>query len=460
MEREPLQPLPKRAPAETPQPQTEQEHGGFFEKWRKKVKRTAEQEPQNKTPESAEKAPAPEAPKPERRAFGKKILGLIFGSEVQKPEETERLVTPEATQPQYERATRMRRFARVIIANVLGEAAQEPARARRMQESEPLDTAPLVEAAHELRDAIDDLNETVIESRESASAPAAVEASRGEGGYDSFESRFTRSGISLEQTASERIDDRLRQLEESVEVSRGAAVAAAGLGVLAVILTGAEYFSRKRTEHDIKHETKEVKAAFKKQERVMEQQQVVFDRLRETQTQGMDRNQRQEYYERLGAFTHQQAERTREATIELEQAVERSNPPESYSVERTRREEPAQERRERRPRQLEVAQVPEQPEIAPLVRVEKADTIETAPGRQTGNAGMGFFGGGGSIPGDAGTSDLNGLRRPIDPNSPEARKLEELRKIEQARLQQNAWFYGAALIVAMGALLIVTIVVG
>lgn len=480
MEREPLQPLPKRTPAEAPRPHIEQERGGFFEKWRKKM-RPAEKEPkQNPETQSGErKDPSEKAPQSERRKFGKEILSLIFGGTPEaQPVNTTQAEVPEAAPtvetaeqlPQFERATRMRRFARVVIARVLGEAANEPARAARRHETEPLDTAPLVEAAHELRDAADDLNEAVEEASLEMPSVSVASERGGDSSYDSYADRpgprSERPAVVFEQTASERIDDRLRQLEENMEVSRRAAVAAAGLGVLAVILTGAEYFSRRHSERAIRQDAKDVKQEFKKQEHALQQQRVVFDRLRETQAQDMNRNQRREYYEHLSAFTHQQVERTREATVELQHAVEQAAPVVATvpGIER-RQEEPNRDRdRERRMRRLrhpEFAPVAEQPEIAPLLRVENADTIERLPGQQTGNAGTGFFGGGGGgIASGTGPSDLTRPQQPLDPNSPEARKLEELRKLEQARLQQNAWFYGAALIVTMAAAVVAAIVIG
>jgi hypothetical protein len=429
MERDPVLPTPNHIPAETP-PSPKERHAGFFEKWRKKAKRTPELAP----PKAAtpEKLATPEAPQVERRAFGKEILGLIFGSKpgeqmippVAAPE-AQAVATPENT-PQIERATRMRRFARVVIARVLGEAAQEPTRAARQHERSPLDTHSLIDAAQDLSSAANGLSADI---RRPSSRVA-----------------------SLEQKAAERIDDRLRQLEDSAEVSRKASVAAAGLGVLAVILTGAEYFSRRRADREIK---RDVSREFKNQEQALERQRIVFDRLRETQARDMGRDERREYYERLSSFTHQQADRTREASREL-QEVTAGQEPLARPVERV------DDRRERQSRP-EVAQVraAEQPEVAPLVRVENADTIERAPGQQTGSAGTGFFGGGGGgIAQGTGPSDLVRPQQPIDPNSREARRLEELRKLEQARLRQNAWFYGAALIVTMIGAVIAAIVIG
>lgn len=390
MERDPTLPSATSTTHETPLSADKRE-SGFFENWREKTNNLTELEPQEK---KTSEAALPQAQHRERRTLGKNILGLTFGREAQK----ERSVLAAEVLPRFseetlqlERAARMRRFARVVIARVLGEAAQEPQRSRERQEAQPLSTEPLIEAAHELRDATDTLNETVHESKQESGEP----------------------------TASERIDDRLRQLEGSAEVSRRAAIAAVGLGVLAVILTGTEYFSRKHVDRGTKQSArKPIKTPG------LDTQRMQFDRLRDAATPDMDREQRQEYYERLSTFTHTQAERTREATRELE------NPTEV-------------------------------PEVVPLVRVENADTIERAVGQQTGSAGNGFFGGGGGgIAQDTGPSDLNPPRALLDPNSPEARKLEQLRNVEQARLQRNAWLYATALVATLVGAVVAAIVIG
>jgi hypothetical protein len=392
MERDPTLPAATPAPHETPSP-VEGKKRGFFEHWRDKTNNLTELEPQKKkTPEVV----APRAPHSERRALGKNILGLTFGRDVQKERERSTPTTSEVLPrfseetPQLERAARMRRFARVVIARVLGEAAQEPQRSRDQQESQPLTTEPLIEAAHELRDATDDLNEMVHESRQETTEP----------------------------TASERIDDRLRQLEESGEVSRRATIAAVGLGVLAVILTGTEYLSRKHTERDAKQSARKPLAM-----RDLDVQRAQFDRLRDAATPDMERRQRQEYYEQLSTFTHSQAERTRAVTRELQGAAD-------------------------------------VPELVPLVRVENADTIERTAGQQTGSAGTGFFGGGSGITDTTGRSARNPSRTLLNPNSPEVRKLEQLRSAEQVRLQRNAWLYGAALFATLVAAVVAAIVIG
>ena len=465
MEREPSPARPAQSPASPEAPQ-QPERSGFFEKLRKKAKRPPEAE-QRKL-EAQETTPTPEAPRPERRKFGRNILGLLFGEKREPAQEQQSTApeqpvrseaeplapTPEST-PQYERATRMRRLARVIIARVLGEAAEEPTRAREHHEQPPIDTEPLVEAAHELRDATDDLTDTIREAREASVEPATTyEAPRSDSDYDSIEPRP--QAPQIEQTPSERIDDRLRQLEQSAEASKTATLAAVGLGVIAVLVTGTEYFSRKRHEREIR---RDMKKQFKQQERAVKQQQGDFNRLRESFTADMNRNQRKDYYERLSDFTYQQAQRTREANRELQEVVTQTAPTTSQvaaPAERTiQPERPAWQ-----PRQAESVQQPAQTERQPLLRVETADVVERVPGQQTGNAGTGFFGGGGGgIASGTGPSDLNPPKI-IDPNSREARQLEALRKAEQARLQQNAWLYSAALVLAMIALVIVTVVLG
>lgn len=459
MEREANIPQPEQPPAtrETPQ---QLERSGFFEKLRKKAKRSPEvAAPRNR--EQAEVAPQAEAPQPERRKFGKNILQLFLGEKRETPtpivpteafEVAPTPLNPEAT-PVYDRATRMRRFARVVIARVMGEAAQESGRARRQGEQSPVDTEPLMEAANDLREATNDLTGTIHDAREASAE--TVMYSRSEGGYDhSGGSEYTEprhAELTVEQTAAERIDDRLRRLEQDAEVSKTATLAAVGLGVIAVLVTGTEYFSSRKRDKEIR---RDMKKQFKRQEKAVNEQRREFSRLRESDSGDLDRNQRQNYYDKLSTFTHKQAERTREVSRELQEVIAQGG---SVAVAPERAGQQQAERTTWQPRQPERAAIPEQ---APLMRVETADTVEHAPGQQTGNAGTGFFGGGGGgIASGTGPSDLNPPKT-IDPNSREARQLEALRKAEQARLQQNAWLYSAALVLAMIALVIVTVVLG
>lgn len=463
-------PTPPISPEATP-PTPNAKRAAFFERWNKRVKRNAPEAQQPSPEANTQRAPEAAPVAPERKSFGKNIVGLIFGERPrpeaavqpapQSPEASQVVPpTPEQT-PQYDRATRMRRLARVILANVLGQVNQEPVLARQHGEAQPLNTQPLAEAAQNLQAAANMLGTTIDQAGTAQTAPAAPNTS---GNYDP-QPQQERPVPTIEHVAAERIDRRLRRLEAVAEENRAASVAVAGLGVLAVLLTGAEYFGRKREGRKIRRETREQFAA---QENVITQQRAEFDELKREQVSGMDRIQRRNYYERLSSFTSQQAERTREADRELQEVVI-ARTPEVVGAAPVQ-EGDVYERRQRQARQPERAtatplsreqerELDREPQ--PLVRVESVERTEHQPGQQTGSAGTGFFGGGGGgIASGTGPSDLNPPRKVVDPNSPEARKLEELRKAEQARLQQNAWFYGAALIVTLGALLIITIVLG
>lgn len=460
MERDP-QP-PKTTPEATPTPNTKR--ASFFEKWNKRVKKQGA-EATKPAPETLKDPQTPEVATlpPERKSFGKNIMKLLFGN--RSPEQQVVPVTPEAQAPQpltpeqtpqYDRATRMRRLARVILANVLGQVEQEPARAQKLGEAQPLNTEPLAEAAQNLQSAVNTLGDTIDHAQ---TGPNYATAALNFGGNYDPRAQPERSAPPIEQDVNERIDRRLRRLEAAAEDHRAASVAAVGLGVLAVILTGTEYFGRRRADKKIRRETTE---QFAQQEKAINQQRAEFDQLRQEQTTGMDRNQRHDYYERLSTFTNSQAEQTRQVDHELQEVVI-AHTPESTQIQQGE----VYERREWRPRQPERAAAPQSREQAsdrepqPMLRVENNERTERQPGQQTGSAGTGFFGGGGGgIASGTGLSDLTTARGISDPNSPEARKLEALRKAEQRRLQQNAWFYGATLIATLGVLLIVTIVLG
>jgi len=461
MERDPQKPA---MTSDAPAPTTER-RAALFNWWNKRTKQEASQ-PQS---ESTQKTPEAQPVRSERTSFGKNIVGLLFGDHAQ-PEHQQvtpattpeaqpaPLQTPEQT-PQYDRATRMRRLARVIIANVLGQVNLEPTFAQQHGEAKPADTRPLADAAQNLQTAANTLGSTINRAR---STPNFTAASPHTSGNFDPQPQPERIAPTVEQDAADRIDRRLRRLEATAEEHHVVSVVALGLGVLAVLLTGTEYFGRKRADRKIRHETSE---QFAEQDTAINQQRAEFDELKRERVRDMNRNQRRTYYERLGTFTAQQADRTREANRDLQEVViagtpEAANPPvqEGDVYERRVWQSGQPERSVAAPRTRE--QEPDR-EPRPFVRVESAEHTEHQPGQQTGSAGTGFFGGGGGgIAVGTGQSDLNPPQRTVDPDSPEARKLEALRKAEQARMQQNAWFYGAALIIAISAFVIVALVIG
>jgi|GEM_PF-4933585 len=453
MERDPQKPA---AIPNAPAPTTER-RGALFNWWNKRTKQEAL--PPQPQPEAGQKIPEALPLQPERKSFGKNIVGLLRKRQPdiqpQTPEAQPQTITPEQT-PQYDRATRMRRLARVILANVLGQVDREPTIAQKHGEAKPVDVQPLADAAQNLQTAANTLSTTITQARSVPNFTAA--APNTSGNFDSLQPE--RTAPTVEQDAADRIDRRLRRLEAAAEDHRAVSVAVVGLGVLAVLLTGAEYLGRKRADRKIRHETGE---QFAEQEKAINQQRAEFDELKHERVSDMNRNQRRTYYERLGTFTTQQAEQTREAEHELQEVVI-ARTPEAAPVQ----EGAVYERRAWQPRQPErsvaAPRAREQEadrEPQPLVRVERTERTEHQPGQQTGSAGTGFFGGGGGgIASGTGPSDLNPPRKLTDPNSPEARKLEALRKAEQLKLQQNAWLYGAALIVALGAFVVVALVIG
>ena len=494
METQPNLPNPADAPKTSPS----KESGGFFARWRKKVDQQPSADPEQTPPprkkkKSAEGTPAtPEASTPNtKRSFGKNVLNFLFGDPnapdnknvpnvATSPNVEPDIDTPEET-PDYQRASRMRRFARAVIANVLGVASAEPNIAANTH-TQPVNVDPLTSAANNLQTAANTLNSTINFAQQAPNsvslAPASPNAApqtapntapntvaamysgSPDGGYDSLSPDIMPAPVAI----ADRLDDRLRRLEASAETNRTAAIAATGLGVLAVLLVGVEYLGRKRADRGIKRETKQ---QFAVQEKKIEKQQAEFNQLRQEHVADMNRNQRRDYYERLSTFTNEQAAQTREVAQDLnqvtEQYVERVTAAPVAAPER--REPDQQERRTWQPRQPESVRSSkeQEPNPTPLVRVENAEQTERGPSASNnmGSAGTGFFGGGGASTSRGGQS---GQQTPtvaqLDPNSREARQLEALRKAQQKKLQSNAWLYSAALILALVGMVVISIFVG
>lgn len=405
----------------------------------------------SKSPEAtADKNVSPEAKphtpeKPPKQKFGARVLNMLFGEPKSAPAETQvsqaevdkpAVETPEHTprpleaEP-IERATRMRRFARRVIAHVLGEADAEPGRARTEKSSTPLDTFPLIEAADDLRDASEDLDDTLREAQETlvyerVSTSERAGASPDVGGEYSL----------VDFRASERIVQRVEQLEAKVETSGGMSLAAVGLGVVAVLVAGHEYLARKRVEKS----HKKLDKAHQELEKQVQKQQQEFVVLQKEQSAQMDRQHRQDYYERLSEFTHQQAASTREVSQELQQNIEAALPiiPEPLPQKIETRAETA-------PRTVEG-----QPQVEPLRRVETADTIER--GGQSGNAGTGFFGGGMSGVGGRIQQALGQVGKSVLPPGKDATTSADAQR--KARLASNAWMYSVGFAIAVTALVL------
>lgn len=320
------------------------------------------------------------------------------------------------------RAGRIRRFASRVIAHVRGEAAAEVSRASQ-EHVKPLDTAQLVEAAQDLRGASDELGdtmrsaeETLIFDRQSDVAPAHPND----------------SGDFVLPSVAERIAQRVDRLEARVESSNTASLAAVGLGVVAVLFAGHEYFVRRRTEKGQKRINKEQKAL---NDQLREQQQA-FAVLQKAQASSMDRSHRHDYYNQLSQFTHEQAATTREASHALQQTVE------SHAALPVLEALP-ESRGHNVPPTPELPVAPE-----PLRQVEQADTFEH--GSQTGNAGNGFFGGGMVGLNAVGGQIKQALGLRSVKLSGKASSSADAQR--QARLAHSAWLYSAGFVIAVIAL--------
>ncbi|HVI69712.1 MAG TPA: hypothetical protein VM581_04635 [Magnetospirillaceae bacterium] len=402
---------------------------------RKKEKPRPEQAPE-KASSTEQKSDGPE--KSPKQKFGARVMSIFFGEAEPRPAagEAPPVVSPENT-PQpletepIERAGRMRRLARSVIAFVRGEAEAEPARARaEAPTGEPLDTEPLVGAADDLREAADDLDDTLRDAKETL----VYERS---GGYSSSEPHAESSRDSAgDFRASERIVQRVEQLEARVDTSSTVSLAAVGLGVVAVLVAGHEYFARKRVEKA----HKKLDKSHQELEKQVQKQQQEFVALKQEEATQMDRQHRQDYYERLSEFTHQQATSTREVNRELQQNIEAAVPiiPEPLPEARV---EP------RTPQTIERISRPE-----PLRRVENADTVEQ--GGQSGNAGTGFFGGG--MPGVGGRLQqaIGQVGSSVRPPAKGDLSAEAQRK---ARLSSSAWIYSVGFVIAVTALVLTLI---
>jgi hypothetical protein len=407
MERETPQPGPPKVPkTETLKPPSSTERTGLFERWAKKDKKPPSAEAKQAKPEAS--AEVKEAQKPARKKIGEFIFGLFAAKPPAAETQSETPVppTPETAEqpPVVERATRARRFARLVINRVMNTARAESAQPR------PLDTEPLEEAAEDLHEADQELGET-LDAAQTTGAEFGAAAMAG------FE---TAAELVTGSVTAARIVERVNRLEEHAEHNRATAIAAVGLGVIAVLVAGHEYFGKKRIEKKLRGTEKTVR----EQGDQLAQQETQFAHLRQGQERvtAMNRTGRQEYYDRLSQFTHKQAEVTRGITREVQQA-----------------EQPISRRAEWQPiRTPETAPTPE-----PLARVETADKIERGPSKSDHASGQ-FIGGSaaGGIPGAPvqGQEELDKA-----PLSPAALREQAARAARLARLRSNAWLYGLTL---------------
>lgn len=406
MERETRPPEPPKAP-KPEAPPSEASREGFFERWRRKDKKAQSSEVQTE-PKTAE---AHTPPKTARKKIGEFIFGLFNEKQSAPPTPEQSAPAAEASvpspedQPVFERARRARRFARVVIERVMNTARQEQTNAPEWDgaKTEPLDTTPLREAA-------DDLHDADVNLGEAMAANTATSAEFAGGGYDTAAEVIT--GVSM----AARIAERMTALEKHAEQSRATAIAAVGLGVIAVLVAGHEYLGKKKLERTFRAAQKQIV-----QQQTIQQQEAAFATLQrpEQRVAAMPRPERQAYYDQLSQFTHRQAEVTRgiaqEVTALHAQDVERQ------SV-----------------RTPETALRPE-----PLSRVETADKVERGPSKSQ-ISGTRFIGGSaaGGIPGVLVQGQQDTGKAPL---APAALREEALRKARMARLRSNAWLYGVAL---------------
>lgn len=444
MERDPLLPPPDAAP-------TPPEGGGVFDRWRKKVRKstkpTTNQAPASASPEAQA---VPDKPQTQRRKLGESIFKLITGdmatpdrpdAQPGQPNMAPNIApdaqtTPENNQPVLERASRTRRFARMVIRHVLDTADAEQHHGKNWDKADakPLDTQPLVDAADDLQDATANLDQTVQAARvrgtqatpDFAASPAASSAFE-TGSFDTVVEAATLA------SAAGRIQERISTLEHSAEQSRATAVVAVGLGVLAVLVAGHEYFGKKRVEKKLTTATQEIRT---QQERIT-QQETAFAKLQQEQQQAttMPRSERDVYYTKLSEFTHKQADVTREVAREVQEVTQSTYvPPRAEAPTRPEVRAHSEWRRAPLP---EVA-----PRLEPLARVETSDKVELGTSRHGQAAATPLANvATGTSPADPAAQQASGKA----PLSPTAMREEALRKARTARLASSAWLYGLLL---------------
>lgn len=449
---------PKPPRAETAKPEVPKppkvERDGFMERRRKKneAKKAAEQ-----TAANAETTP--EAPKKSaRQRFKENVAKILFGEKPaaspaeQPPVQPEH--TPETPEPPVrERAQRMRRFARVVIATVLGTAETEAGRPK------PLDTEPLIDAAADLKNADAGLGEALKKTSPAdaaAETPAAPEktAATDSGGYETAapsEAVMPRVAAAAETVtitalAAERIAQRIATLERSAEKNAAKAVVATGLGVLAVLFAGHEYFARKKVQRKLEGTQREVA----RQKETIETQKTALANLQSRQETAINRQDRAAYYQDLSEFTHKQADATRQITREVQQSAPAEKPAayagEMYAAHGGEQPEPMGAQAEVRRPAVQSAETAPGPE--PLVRTETADKIEQGPSRRDHTGAGRQFGGANGNVGAAPGNDPSLPPLPVPPLSPAAIREAAARKARQDRLRANAWLYGVVLTAA------------
>lgn len=474
------QPWTPKQPGETkkPRPEAPASDEGLFGRWRKKSEKTE----RSKTAHPEASAEAPKRPgKTRRQKMGEGILGFLRGE--QRAPTGNRAERPTAEKPQaraesepvYEQASRMRRFARVVINHVMGVANEENQRASRSSErGQPLNTEPLVDAADDLRDAADDLGDAAEASfAQEASEPSSPDYG---GQYEQppqpERPKASSESSPFEPRIADHVQQRIQNLERKLEAEKEkstviAAAATAGLGIMAVagvLLMGHEYLVHKK----IRKEQRGLKRELRQQQIRHETD---FARLQREQTADMGRRDRQAYYERLSTFTHKQAATTRAAA----QEIRRVQPPQRVEAAPTRPQseqqfqtEPAatpNPREQRRPEQSpqqrsapewQLPRTERHEQAKPLVQVETADTIEHSPNQPQFSANS-SAGGGAASGRDATqprvTAQLKVPQSP--PLSPAALREQAQRKARIARLASNAWLYSLALIAVVGIVLAV-----
>lgn len=491
MEYAPRVPMGEGRTPEAPKVPRSVERGGFVERVRKNKKRQASgpeaaTEKRKKQPEAtASPEVAPEnAHRMRSRKFGEGILHLFKQrSEVTPPVVTppveqaqaasgEAATTPE-DQPLYERASKMRRFARTIIHRVRKEVSEEPMRAQREElDAKPINTEPLKEAAEELREAADDLSETMREVSADVPSSAKAEQSRddttgetaktdqmpeasavarseshGDNGYDSQELTAEYES-DARPTVVERISARLREHEQQAEVDKATTLAALMLGAIAVVVAGHEFGARRRLQR--KH--KGLSRFVHRQEKTIESQQKQIDQqkqetdyaeLRRLKADEMSRRERSSYYKQLSTLAHRQTEATREVAEELQHQAA--------------------------PRRVAIAEV--QPVIAAFEksraisrrneRVEHsaghAPEVKSTPERRVATKAKPAIT---SQSGGSGVAEGVTWTQKIDtkaPLSPVAQRELAVRKARIDRIGNEAWLYGAGLALAAAGVIVAII---
>lgn len=418
---------------------------GFLEKWFNRRKQLVERSQQGKE-QTKEQIPPEEKEETRAKRLAHNVLRLLSFTA---PPESQKTSQPEQAPAEQNSeqllVTSLRRIGQKVLGlveNVRHEVQQTP-----VDKTKPvIETAPLDRAETDLRDALTELDDAIVDAKPPAEfdGPDGEEPSELESGGDGGD----RNAAQVEKIW--RVTEVAQRAESAERKAKTAIVVSVGALALATVI-GVKHHRLKKRERRFEHAQKQTEQKIVEQNATIRQQKAELARVEHVPSERVSPVTRQAYVEQVADLAAKQAVVTHEVASQIRDErvakVETNQIPSNVEIPSTERISPATKRASE-----ETLEFTPQP----TARVERADRIErNVPGQDTQ---AGEQRGGGATVDSGSRASLPAPKLAVDDKKSTPSPTNA--SIQTILHNPFAWLYGAVLLATLIAVTVLLLLFG